>query len=185
MLELVSEFPEIVRPDSLGYRARVYGDREEDGSWGGYIVFVPIGGGRVISTGRETTQSTFEALEHWAGTLSWVYLDGALERALERQPEVQLSRRLSEVEHVEAAATAEAAALTRAAELARRDAEAARREREIAEQRLAGAVIEGAEAAAEMHEAAAQEARSQAKTLKRAGVANKRRRSTASTRRTR
>ena len=117
MLELVCEFPEIVRPDSLGYRARVYGDREEDGSWGGYIVFVPIGGGRVISTDRETTQSTFEALEHWAGTLSWVYLDGALERALERQPEVQLSRHLSEVEHVEAAATAEVEALTRAAEL--------------------------------------------------------------------
>jgi hypothetical protein len=166
MLELVHLFPEVSRVEALGYQARVYGDREESGGWGGYIVFVPIGGGRVVSTGRETTQRSFDDLVHWAGTLSWVYLEGALERALERQPEVQLSKRLTEIEEQEAGARLEAASLERAAELARMDAAAARKERELTERQLANAVVESAEATAEFHESAAERARAEAKALK-------------------
>jgi hypothetical protein len=50
--------------------------------WDGYVVFFPLGVGAVISTPRETTQSTFESLRHWAHALDAVYLEGALSRPL-------------------------------------------------------------------------------------------------------
>ena len=119
MLELVHEYADVIRSGPVAYHARAYGEREENGMWGGYLIFVPVAGGRMVAGDRETTQTTVEALNHWAGTLSWVYLEGALTRALDRQPEVQLSRRLTEIERAEAAARAQADALESAAELAR------------------------------------------------------------------
>src|SRR5918994_4423947 len=104
MLELVHEYPEVIQSGSAAYHARAYGEREENGHWGGYLIFVPVAGGRIAASDRETTQTTFEALDHWAGTLSWVYLEGALTRALDRQPEVLLSSRLTEFDRAEAAA---------------------------------------------------------------------------------
>ena len=87
MVEIVHQYVDVIRSQDLPYRARVYGQLEDNGHWGGYLVFLPVGGGRVVATDRETTQLSFDDLAHWAGTLSWVYLEGALERALERQPE--------------------------------------------------------------------------------------------------
>jgi hypothetical protein len=133
MVELVHEYVDLIRAGETTYRARTYGEREDEGRWGGYLVFVPIGAGRVVGTGRETTQRTLDALLHWAHTLSWVYLEGALQRALELQPEVQLSRRLAEIEELEARALDEAAEFERAAEAARAEAAVAREEREIIE----------------------------------------------------
>lgn len=167
MFELVHEYPDIVTAAGVDYRARAYGERQSGGGWGGFLVFVPLAGGRVVSTERETTQSTLDALAHWAGTLSWVYLEGALTRALEHQPEVQLSRRVADIEHAEAAARAEAEALEHAAEQAREEAEIARREREAAERLLVKTAAESAEEAAAFHESAAERERALAAALER------------------
>jgi hypothetical protein len=166
MLELVHEYPDVIRSGPTAYRARAYGGREENGMWGGYLIFVPVAGGRMVAGDRETTQSTLEALDHWAGTLSWVYLEGALARALDRQPEVQLSRRLTEIERAESAARAQADALESAAELARLEAETAHEEREATQRELAKAAAQAAEAEAAFHERAATEARDLAAAIK-------------------
>lgn len=166
MVEIVHQYVDVIRSQELSYRARVYGQLEEDGHWGGYLVFLPVGGGRVVATDRETTQLSFDDLAHWAGTLSWVYLEGALERALERQPEVQLSKRLSDIEHAESAARSEAAALERAAAEARQEEAAARAEREKTERALARATADAADAAAAFHTEAAERARVLANSAK-------------------
>jgi hypothetical protein len=167
MLELVHEYPDVIRDGSAAaYHARAYAEREENGHWGGYLIFVPAAGGRVVATDRETTQATFEAVDHWAGTLSWVYLEGALTRALERQPEVQLSKRLTEIERAEETARAHAEALEQAAALAREEAADAHEEREVTGRQLAEAAARAAEAEAAFHEKAAERARELASTLK-------------------
>ena len=66
------------------YRAEVWGDRRDDGLWDGWIEFVPVDNGPVLSTGRETSQSNLDALAYWATGLEPVYLDGALARATEK-----------------------------------------------------------------------------------------------------
>ena len=170
MLEFVHEYADVIRTEAAAYYARVYGEREQNGGWGGYLVFVPVAGGRMVASDRETTQATFDALTHWAGTLSWVYLEGALTRALDRQPEVQLSRRLTEIERAEAAARAEAEALERAAELARSEAASAREERQATERELAKVAAEAAEAEADFHDEAATRAREVAGALKQRGT---------------
>jgi len=80
---------ELSTPMLLGdrvYRAEVWGDRRDDGLWDGWVEFAPVGEGVVLSTGRETSQSNFEALAYWASGLQPVYLDGALARAIEKSP---------------------------------------------------------------------------------------------------
>jgi hypothetical protein len=139
MLEPVYEYPDVLRAGATLYQARALGKLETDGKWGGYLVFVPVEAGRTLTTDRETTQGSLADLDNWARTLSWVYLEGALNRALALQPEVQLSRRLAEIEQEEAAASAEADALARAAESAREHAELAHKERMATEQILAEA----------------------------------------------
>lgn len=66
------------------YRARVYGERRREGTWSGWIEFVPADGGRAsatLRTGQETSQPDRRAVEYWAGGLEPVYLEGALTRA--------------------------------------------------------------------------------------------------------
>jgi hypothetical protein len=175
MFELVHEYPEVFRAGLAVYHARAYGDVEENGVWGGYLVFVPVAGGRVISTDRETTQRTLEAVDHWAQNLSSVYLEGAFTRALERQPEVQLARRLAEIEAVEADARGEAEALERAAAVARTEAAIARDERQAAERALADAAVASAEESAAFLEEAAKSARAVSDSAKRSAATVKRR----------
>jgi len=64
------------------YRARALGRQRDDGTWIGWIEFIPIGGGVMRRSARETTQPNRAALVYWALGLDEVYLDGALERAL-------------------------------------------------------------------------------------------------------
>jgi hypothetical protein len=70
-------------PDGTAYCARTYADSRADGTWSGWIEFVPADGhGAVLSTEQETSQPDRKAVEYWAGGLEPVYLEGALRRAL-------------------------------------------------------------------------------------------------------
>ena len=172
MFELIREYTETLTTSAATYRARAYAGVEENGVWGGYVVFVPVGGGRVISTERETTQTTLEALARWAETVSWVYLEGALARAIERQPEHQLERRLAEIEQIEAAALVEADELERAAEIARAEAAAAEKERAETERSIAVTSAAAASTSAALHERMAAEAREEAAAASAARIAS-------------
>jgi hypothetical protein len=168
MLVLVQRYTAVVNAETDVYHASAYGERQLDGTWHGYLGFVPIGGGRLIVTARETTQSTFEALSYWAaGINTVVYLEGALQRALAQQPEVQLERRLAEIERIEASALLQATELERAAAIARKEAALAERRREETERALAAARVDAAEADALLHEQAAERAHAEAKAAER------------------
>jgi hypothetical protein len=69
--------------DGHRYRAVARGDQRADGTWIGWIDFVPVPAGRLVfSTPRETTQPNLSALRYWALGLEPVYLEGALGRAI-------------------------------------------------------------------------------------------------------
>ncbi|HEY2378404.1 MAG TPA: hypothetical protein VGH98_20665 [Gemmatimonadaceae bacterium] len=84
MSYLIHEHTARVRArDGTEYRPRTCADVRGDGTWSGWIEFVPAGGrGIVLSTEQETSQPDRKAVEYWAGGLEPVYLEGALERAL-------------------------------------------------------------------------------------------------------
>jgi hypothetical protein len=70
------------------YTAQACGRQREDGRWEGWLEFMPDDTSVVLRTERETTQRNLADLEHWASTLTPVYLQGALERALTPPPPV-------------------------------------------------------------------------------------------------
>ncbi|HEX9107741.1 MAG TPA: hypothetical protein VF832_10945 [Longimicrobiales bacterium] len=70
------------------YRARACDRQREDGSWEGWLEFVPLDGGPVVRTARETTQPSHQHVEYWATGLTAGYLDGALHRATKELPYV-------------------------------------------------------------------------------------------------
>jgi hypothetical protein len=150
MLDVVHRYGAAVRSGSTVYHASAYAERQDDGTWHGYLVFTPAGGGRTVVTPRETTQSRRDALSYWAGGISPVYLEGALERAIALQPEVQLERRLEEIARLEADARAEVANLERAAAAARAVANLTERQREETARALADARAEAADEAARL-----------------------------------
>src|SRR5688572_21481544 len=118
MLVRILQYSDRVASGRDVYRVSAHGEGEEDGRWSGYLVFTPIIAGRSVMTARETTQSSFEALDHWARGISPVYLEGAIERALALQPEARLERQLADIERLEIDAALEAEELERAAAIA-------------------------------------------------------------------
>jgi hypothetical protein len=74
--------------DETVYTARVCGRPRDDGTWEGWLEFVPNDGAAVVRSQRETTQPNLVDLEYWATGLTPVYLEGALERALTPPPAV-------------------------------------------------------------------------------------------------
>jgi hypothetical protein len=81
--ELLHEFA--VRVDdrqAVAYVTQAWGRRMEDGRWEGWLVFLPVDRGFARRTGRETTQSTLQALAYWVTGLEVVYLEGALDRSV-------------------------------------------------------------------------------------------------------
>ena len=160
----------LVELDGLWYRPRAFGDRQADGRWDGWLVFFPVSGGRAIVSDRETTQATLDALAVWASSVTPVYLEGALARALriDRQPSIinQLKtaeyEALRDADQLETAAQIDHAAARAdhaAAHAARGDAERLRRERLAAESALAANERAAVNLDAEVHEAAARESR--------------------------
>jgi len=80
--EVLVEFSAVVlMRDGRTYRARVAGAESGNGMWRGWIEFVSTDG-TVVASGRETTQPNREDTFYWATGLTEVYLEGALERAL-------------------------------------------------------------------------------------------------------
>jgi hypothetical protein len=143
MFQRICQYP-LINAGGRSYSPRAYSDPQPDGTWAGWLVF-PLGGGAAIASDRETTQVTFDELLMWASSLSSVYVEGALARALqlaEQPPEIDHLAR-AEYEALEDADRLEVDAQTEriaaetdamAAAQARADADQLRRERRAAEQ---------------------------------------------------
>jgi len=158
MLVRILRYPDRISSGRVVYRVSAHGEREEDGRWSGYLAFTPLIGGRTIMTSRETTQSSFDALDYWARGISSVYLEGAVERALSLQPEARLERQLADIESLEVDAALQAEELERAAAVARAEAQLAADKRAETERALAEVRADAAEAEADAAIAAAAEA---------------------------
>lgn len=96
MAEVFTEFEASI-PDESGreYIARACGRECDDGHWEGWLEFLPLDGGVVIRSARETTQPNRTDTEYWATGLTPIYLEGALKRALEP---VQIVERVIDTE---------------------------------------------------------------------------------------
>jgi hypothetical protein len=88
--ELISSPAQLIRlhservQDTLGnlYEVLIYGEPRLDGTWEGWLEFVPLSAGlSSLRTERETTQPDLSALEYWATGLEPMYLAGAFQRA--------------------------------------------------------------------------------------------------------
>jgi hypothetical protein len=92
MAEVLVEFAEPVESgDGRAYIARACGGPapSNHGTWQGWLEFVPVDGGPAVRSSRETTQPNREDTVYWATGLTPVYLEGALERALNPLTKVQ------------------------------------------------------------------------------------------------
>jgi hypothetical protein len=157
----------VVAPDGGRYVARTYAAPRPDGRWDGWFVFLPLGGGRELTTNWETTQQTLAHVKYWSESISAVYLEGALRRALGRCAEVLLGRRAQRAEQQEALATAAAAAHEQAASAAKLAAKRARHDRRAAEAQLLADRAAAARAAAVLQAKAATAARAEAAAAER------------------
>jgi len=85
LAEVLVEFAEAVTSeDGKNYTARACGSEMPGGQWQGWLEFVPLGDGEPVRSSRETTQPNRTDTEYWATGLTYVYLEGALRRALNR-----------------------------------------------------------------------------------------------------
>jgi hypothetical protein len=80
--EVLFEFPDVVLSSGgRTYWPRVVGAESDNGLWRARIEFVSSDGA-VVTSGRETTQPNRQDTVYWATGLTPVYLEGALDRAL-------------------------------------------------------------------------------------------------------
>ena len=81
--EVFVEFTEpVVANDGAIYMARACGSEMDNGMWQGWLEFLPIESGEAVRSSRETTQPNRQDTEYWATGLTPIYLEGALDRAL-------------------------------------------------------------------------------------------------------
>ena len=86
MARVLAQFADTVEgKDGADYRARAC-CRRSGHMWEGWLEFVPVAGGHVLRTSRETTQPNFQDIDYWAGGLTHVYLEGARARAEDPLP---------------------------------------------------------------------------------------------------
>ena len=83
MAELLQEYTTVITgPDDTTYSVRSYGEERTDGTWIGWIEFVPDDLSKpILLTDQETSQPNRVAVEYWATGLEAVYFEGAFERA--------------------------------------------------------------------------------------------------------
>ena len=85
MAEVLARFADpLATTDGSRYVAQACGAANADGLWEGWIEFVPVDGGQPVRSPRETTQPNRTDAEYWATGLTAIYLEGALDRALNR-----------------------------------------------------------------------------------------------------
>ena len=83
MAEVLVQFTEpVIRTETEAYIARACGAEMPDGLWQGWIEFLPIADGEAVRSGRETTQPNRADTLYWATGLTHIYLEGALQRAM-------------------------------------------------------------------------------------------------------
>jgi hypothetical protein len=80
--EVLVQFTDPVVAAGVGYVARACGGATADGLWQGWVEFTSLATGRTIRSRRETTQPNKGDAVYWATGLTRVYLEGALQRAL-------------------------------------------------------------------------------------------------------
>jgi hypothetical protein len=83
MPQIVFEHPHQFRAGGRDYNVYVLGCARSDGTWAGWIEFVPHDGSHRLRTSQETSQPNRDAVAYWASGLEDVYFDGALGRATE------------------------------------------------------------------------------------------------------
>jgi hypothetical protein len=83
MAELLQEYATTISgPDDTTYFVRSYGEERDDGTWIGWLEFLPADLTKpVLLTEQETSQPNRTAVEYWATGLEPVYFEGAFERA--------------------------------------------------------------------------------------------------------
>src|SRR5688572_24495673 len=86
MAEVFRSLERPVRHARGTYAARVVGRLAVDGMWDGWLEFTPLdpGTSEVVVTSVESRQPNRQTFEYWAGGLSGVYAERALDRALNR-----------------------------------------------------------------------------------------------------
>ena len=83
MAEVFVEFSEPVTSKDGERSSRGRAARDGQRRWQGWIEFVPVRWWAPLRSGRETTQPNRHDTAYWATGLTPVYLEGALDRALE------------------------------------------------------------------------------------------------------
>lgn len=87
MAEVLVEYSDAVTSkEGRTFIARACGAELDDSRWQGWIEFVPTDGTPPIRSARETTQPNRIDTLYWATGLTPVYLEGALDRALNPLP---------------------------------------------------------------------------------------------------
>jgi hypothetical protein len=86
--------PPITSEGGRRYRPVVVGKAADDGHWSALLEFVATDSPDVLRTDIETRQASEADLHRWASTLSDVYLQGALERAVVSPEESAAHRRV-------------------------------------------------------------------------------------------
>ena len=82
MAEVLHDFGILRSADETAYHVRACGAEMDDTMWQGWLEFEPADGGETIRTPRETTQPNKTDTVYWATGLTAVYIEGALQRAL-------------------------------------------------------------------------------------------------------
>ena len=67
--------------DGVPYLVRICGQGRHDGTWIGWLMFVPTDGGTTRRTGQETSQSSRHHAVYWAMGLEPAYFAGAFKRS--------------------------------------------------------------------------------------------------------
>jgi hypothetical protein len=86
MLYLLRRFDGHVHHAGVAYQPEAWGGPLDDHRWQGGVRFVAVETGLVLTTGRETVQSSLAGVAYWASGLRPAYLDGAIIRAADRRP---------------------------------------------------------------------------------------------------
>lgn len=81
MQQLVMNLPQAIQRNGRTFTIVLVAAERSDGTWEGRLRFAD--GDRHVTTDRETSQPNRTAIEYWATGLEQIYLEGALERAIE------------------------------------------------------------------------------------------------------